>query len=301
MCSRDVRGSDGLRGRPSRAAGISAFAMAGWVALAATGCVAPHTSGAPSVGWAFSGAPLPQRAVRPAPPGRLPDGARVIRVSLPVQSKAGICAPVVVSGLLAHYSIDVSPTWLERRAGTTSKSGTNVQRILDIVREDILPGSGADLHEHLGFGTERFTRLFLAYNRLADAHSGARRIFWTPGAEIRVDRALARADPALLRKAANAMSGRGAFWNAVRKSIDRGDPLLWGVVIGILDEPGLPSSQPPGGHLRLIVGYRDSPREIVFADPWGPAHAAKRLPLADAWAETATLHSFQIRPAKKGN
>ena len=265
-------------------------------AVAAGGCAAPRAGDAPaSPGWAFSDAPLPRRAVRPAPPETLPDGARILRVALAVQTEPGTCAPVVVSGLLAHYGLDVSPEWLERRAGTTPEGGTNVQRLLDLVRADLLPGTGAALHEHLGFGTERFTRLFLAYNRLADAHPGARRLFWMPGSEIRIERTLARADPALLREAANAVPGRDAFWRAVRRAVDRGDPLLWGVVVGILDEPGLPPSQTAGGHLRLVVGYRERPREIVFADPWGPAHAAKRIPLADAWAETATLHSLRMR------
>lgn len=263
-------------------------------ALAAAGCVGPRAATVPDEGWAFAEGPLPRRAGRPAPPETLADGARLVHVELPVQTEPGTCAPVVVSGLLAHYGIGVSPEWLETRAGTTPDGGTSVQRLLDVVRDDVLPGSGAELCEYLGFGTERFKRLFLAYNRLADARSGTSRIHWMPGAEIPVEKKLALADPALLREAANDLPGRRAFWRAIRRSIDGGDPLLWGVVIGILDEPLLPPTQTRGGHLRLIVGYRDHPREVVFADPWGPAHAAKRLPLADAWAETATLHTLHV-------
>lgn len=263
-------------------------------ALAAVGCAGPRAATAPDEGWAFAEGPLLRRAVCPAQPETLDDGAHLVRVALPVQTEPGTCAPVVVSGLLAHYGIGVSPEWLETRAGTTPDGGTSVQRLLNVVRDDVLPGSGAELREHLGFGTERFTRLFLAYNRLADARPGARRIHWMPGAEIPVEKKLSLADPELLREAANDLPGRRAFWRAIRHSIDNGDPLLWGVVVGILDEPLLPPTQTRGGHLRLIVGYRDHPREVVFADPWGPAHAAKRLPLADAWAETATLHALHV-------
>ena len=276
-------------------ASLAAIGCAALTAMLAAGCVAPRAPEIPAEGWAFSEDPLPRRAKSPALPETLPDGARLLRVALPVQTEPGTCAPVVVSGLLAHYGLDISPEWLEQQAGTTPEGGTNVKRLLDIVRTDALPGSGAELREHLGFGTERFTRLFLAYNRLAETRPGARHIFWMPGSAIRIERALMRADPELLREAANAMPGRSSFWRAIRQSIDHGDPLLWGVVVGILNEPGLPSSQTPGGHLRLIVGYRDNPREVVFADPWGPAHAAKRLPFADAWAETATLHSLRVR------
>ncbi len=261
----------------------------------AAGCATTDGTVLPREGWAFSSAPRPRKALRPAPPETLPDGARLVRVTLPLQTDPGTCAPVVVSGLLAHYGMPISPEWLERHAGTTPDGGTNVQHLLGIVGREVLPGSGAVLHEHLGFGTERFKRLFVAYNRLADARPGTRRIYWMPGAaDLRVDRKLALADPALLRKAANSLPGRERFWRIVQDAINGGDPLLWGVVVGIVPEPLLPSTQTRGGHLRLIVGYRERPREVVFADPWGPAHAAKRLPLDDAWTETATLHSLHV-------
>ena len=268
--------------------------MAVCAALVAAGCIGPRAATAPDEGWAFTSAPRPRKALCPAPPETLPDGARLVRVALPLQTDPGTCAPVVVSGLLAHYGMPISPEWLERHAGTTPDGGTNVQHLLGIVGREVLPGSGAVLHEHLGFGTERFKRLFLAYNRLADARPGTRRIHWMPGAEIPVEKKLALADPALLREAANSLPGRERFWRIVREAVNGGDPLLWGVVVGIVPEPLLPPPQTRGGHLRLIVGYRDHPREVVFSDPWGPSHAAKRLPLADAWAETATLHSLHV-------
>ena len=245
--------------------------------LAAAGCVSP-----------------PLKARRPRPPVALPDGTRIVNIRVPLQTERGTCAPVVASGVLSYYGIPRPAEWLERRAGTTPGDGTDVRRLLDLLREDVLPGTGAELREHLGFGPERFTRLFRAYNRLAEKQPGAKRLHWIPDGKLHVQKVLARADPALLREAANAQPGREAFWRDIRRAIDAGDPLLWGVVLGIADEPKLPAAAAGSGHLRLIVGYRAAGREIVFADPWGRGHAAKRMSLEGAWAETATLHSLHV-------
>lgn len=247
------------------------------VVLAVAGCVSP-----------------PLKARRPRPAAQMSDGTRMVQVRLPVQTEQGTCAPVVTSGVLSYYGIPKSADWLERRAGTTNGGGTDVQRLLNVLRNDVLPGSGAVLREHLGFGMERFERLFKTYNRLAQDKPGAKRIFWTEGAKLRVEKMTVCADPELFQKAANAQPGRDAFWRDVCRAVDRGDPLLWGVVLGVVEEQNLPASVAHGGHFRLIVGYRTASQEIVFADPWGPQHAAKRMPLESAWAETATLHSLHV-------
>lgn len=202
----------------------------------------------------------------------------------------GTCATATAASLLRYYGIPCLPEQLEPLAHTTPESGTDVQKLLVRINADILPGTGLSLREHFGFGTARFVRFLREYNLRAGQRPGTRRLYWMPP-DIHLERAFSRADPALLREVAQTQPGKDCFWNAVTGSIDKGDPLLWGVILGAAPEPGL-SGRPRGGHLRLIVGYRESPRAILFSDPWGPEHAAKELPLDDAWTETMTLHSF---------
>ena len=284
MCNRRFAGSQVCRFASSLSRGVAGSQVPRFaglqvlvVVLAVAGCVSP-----------------PLKARRPRPPVVLQDGTRIVDIRVPRQTERGTCAPVVTSGVLSYYGIPRSAGWLERRAGTTTDDGTDVRRLLDVLREEVLPGTGAQLREHLGFGPERFTRLFRAYNQLAEGHPDAKRLHWIPDGKLHVQKVLAHADPALLRQAANAQPGREAFWRDIRRAVDAGDPLLWGVVLGITQEPKLPPAAAGSGHFRLIVGYRAAGREIVFADPWGPGHAAKRMSLEGAWAETATLHSLHV-------
>lgn len=58
-------------------------------------------------------------------------------------------------------------------------------------------------------------------------------------------------------------------------------PLFWGVTLGTYPEPGL--MQANGGHTRLIIGYNDRKKEILYADIWGAGHELKRMPAEWAW------------------
>ncbi len=75
------------------------------------------------------------------------------------------------------------------------------------------------------------------------------------------------------------------FKNRIHETIDRGHPLCWEVVLGLVKEPLL-TPQTAGGHVRLIIGYNKARDTIIFSDSWGPDHAAKEIPLTDAFIET---------------
>ena len=79
---------------------------------------------------------------------------------------------------------------------------------------------------------------------------------------------------------------------SVRESIDRANPVIWAVHLGIIPEPDIPQAQ--GGHIRLIIGYNAKTAEILYSDSWGPKHELKRMKIADAWAETFGL--YVMRP-----
>lgn len=87
-------------------------------------------------------------------------------------------------------------------------------------------------------------------------------------------------------------SAMGGFERKIKLHVDKGVPLLWSVMLGVIPEPSVKASQPTG-HMRLIVGYNEKTKEIVYSDSWGIGNEAKRMPLADAWAINTGLLTIE--------
>jgi hypothetical protein len=85
------------------------------------------------------------------------------------------------------------------------------------------------------------------------------------------------------------------FLSEVRKQISLGVPVLWSLELGIYPEPGL--MQARGGHMRLIIGYNDKKKELLYSDSWGAGHELKRMP-AD-WAFSVTRSAMYMKPTKR--
>ena len=64
------------------------------------------------------------------------------------------------------------------------------------------------------------------------------------------------------------------------------------MTLGLYPEPEIP--QASGGHMRLIIGYNEKTKEILYTDTWGAGHELKRMP-AD-WAFAITHSAFYLRP-----
>ena len=80
--------------------------------------------------------------------------------------------------------------------------------------------------------------------------------------------------------------------NAIKPYIMAGIPVFWSVQLGIVPEP-LRLSQTRGGHLRLITGFDEEKKTLIFSDSWGAAHTEKEMPLADAIAITTGRQVMQ--------
>ena len=59
--------------------------------------------------------------------------------------------------------------------------------------------------------------------------------------------------------------------------------MRWSVQWGIVPEPKR-LSQTRGGHLRLIIGFDEEKKTVIFSDSWGAEHTDKEMPMADAIA-----------------
>ena len=87
------------------------------------------------------------------------------------------------------------------------------------------------------------------------------------------------------------------FTSLVKEYANKGIPLLWALELGkAVEIPPLPGSgQTGGGHMRMIIGYNDAKKQILFTDSWGAGHELKRMALLDAYDVTIGLFSMAPR------
>jgi hypothetical protein len=87
------------------------------------------------------------------------------------------------------------------------------------------------------------------------------------------------------------------FASLVKEYANKGIPLLWALELGKAAEiPPLPGSgQTRGGHMRMIIGYNDAKKQVIFTDSWGAGHELKRMALLDAYDVTIGLFSMAPR------
>ncbi|MEM9281138.1 MAG: C39 family peptidase [Verrucomicrobiota bacterium] len=84
------------------------------------------------------------------------------------------------------------------------------------------------------------------------------------------------------------------FHKMIRKSIDDGIPLLWGLELGRFPEEPSISMQTGGGHMRMIIGYNEQEGRVIFSDSWGAGHEFKTMAANDAYRATSGL--FLLKP-----
>ncbi len=87
------------------------------------------------------------------------------------------------------------------------------------------------------------------------------------------------------------------FEKVIQKSIDDGIPLLWGLTLGEYPEEPPIAVQQGGGHMRMIIGYNNDTRRLIFTDSWGAGHEMKRMAFDDAYNASHGL--FTMTPTVK--
>lgn len=221
---------------------------------------------------------------------------RLLGIPLELQAGRSHCAPATMAAVMNYYGIATDQRTLAVEVGSTRDTGTDVESMLGIVARSCAQ-YGIEVETLVDFDYARYRRTILAYNRLA-RKAGAKRLWFTDRGHLDLAKTFETADIGLLRRTFGRRE-RAAFRKAVQGGIDAGAPLIWGVVLGIAPELEL-APYGRGGHLRLIIGYNAATEEILYADPWGPGHALKRMPLADAQAITMSLHRLKRATPARG-
>jgi hypothetical protein len=82
------------------------------------------------------------------------------------------------------------------------------------------------------------------------------------------------------------------FEKLVRRSIDGGVPVLWSLLLGMHPEEPAISLQASGGHMRMIIGYNDRTKRVIFSDSWGAGHEMKRMTYDHAYKASTGIYTM---------
>jgi hypothetical protein len=218
-------------------------------------------------------------------------GGDVFIANIPMvdQGDKGYCAVATAARLFNYYEVPADQHELAQVAGNEAGGGgTNPDEMESALRK--ISGKYKTRFQtllDLDYSSRKYQSFMAKYNRAAKklgkkVLDTERYIYFIGGL-----------DPEVLRE----VNGTGVtyerFMRIVHDNIDKGVPVMWGLQLGMFPENGQAARQAKGGHMRLIIGYNDSKKEIIFSDSWGAGHEKKRMAAPDASAATMGLYLLQ--------
>lgn len=171
------------------------------------------------------------------------------------QGPKGYCVVATAQRLLEYYGIPADQHQLAQVAGSDAEKGTN----------------SLAMSEALGKIDYRFKTRFKIH---AMGHEN--RLVQVDERKMTVGRDFPQSQ----------------FEKTIRSSIDNGVPLLWALVLGQYPEDPPIAMQQGGGHMRMIIGYNDEAKQVIFSDSWGAGHEMKRMSMAHAYQASQGLFTM---------
>ncbi len=221
-----------------------------------------------------------------------PNGdVQIVGVPMVDQGERGYCVAATIARLQLYFGMEADTHEVAQWVNASPTAGTNPVEMMDALQR-FGTRLGLSTRRHLALDPPSLERLVQQYNRKA-RRSGKPAV--ELGRVVRVGAVFAAMDSELL------IESRGQqrreferFLGLVRRYVDEGMPLAWTLVLGKVPESGR-TPQTAGGHMRLIIGYNDRTRELIFSDSWGAGHEAKRIAMDHAWAVTVGLYTIEPR------
>ena len=220
---------------------------------------------------------------------------RIDNVPMVDQGQKGYCAAAVSERVLRYYGHPIDEHQIAQMAGTRAEGGTSVSEMIETVRTVgskcrlgfvqivSMAGSMGEIRKDL----ERYNKAAKALKRPALVYDD-----FLEDHTFQVNAMRRAMEPEVLLAMRKKDSRFKRFLAGVKKQVDQGIPVFWGVTLGYFPEPDVPQSG--GGHMRLIIGYNAKTHEILYTDSWGPGHELKRMPEDRAFA--ITHDAFFLKP-----
>ena len=218
------------------------------------------------------------------------------------QGQKGYCAAATSERVMRYYGVEVDEHEIGQAAGTTADGGTSTKEMketIDMIGKRFRLATQTlygDFDKNVDDRIQGLEKEVASYNKAAKKlkkaeiaesvyiHRSGNMIQYDPRA---VDTAM---DPEVLMdmKVNGAQKSRyRKFMSDIHQYVNQGIPLIWGVKFGVYPEPN--TKQELGYHIRLIIGYNDKKREILYSDTWGSGHELKRMPADWAWTISRCL------------
>ncbi len=224
-------------------------------------------------------------------------GYRYLEVPMVDQGMKGYCAVAVLERILRYYGSEVDQHQLAQLTNT-GVYGTTRDDMLDAIKkaDNRLGVKMRELDsDDSFFKIYDFLKMVDDYNRTAKK---ARRKTINPDDfkvvqdnyySYNIVKLMTKMEPDIfVQSRCRDRKKLSKFIENVKKNIDTGVPIGWCVLLGLVPEKQK-NPQPGGGHMRLIIGYSDANKEIVFTDSWGAKHEFKTMNYDEAWAMTTWL------------
>ncbi|MEI6714889.1 MAG: C39 family peptidase [Verrucomicrobiota bacterium] len=197
------------------------------------------------------------------------------------QGEKGYCVVASAERVLRYYGMRVDQNELAQLAGSDPSKGTMFQAAMEGLKTAghrlqfrVKPVDEPEFKE--------FEVLVQEYNRRV-AKTDKEAIIAPLVGMIDTSKVMLSMKPDVLRAIrASQKSAFTKFQKSVALCVDSGQPLMWGVLLGLVPEKGT-NVQTAGGHARLIIGYNTRTNELLYTDSWGAGHELKRMSMEDAW------------------
>ena len=212
------------------------------------------------------------------------------------QGQKGYCAAAVSERVLRYYGNTVDEHEIAQQAGTTAEGGTSISAMKEVVKTvGQKNGLGFQSVVSMSAGLGDLEDEIAKYNKAAKVEKKPEISLaqFTHGNMINVSEMHEAMDAKVIYRMRQKDPKLKKFSSGVRQQVNAGIPVFWGVTLGIYPEKGV-NPQTRGGHMRLIIGYNDKKKEILFTDTWGEGHELKRMP--EDWAFTITHDAFFLKP-----
>ncbi len=203
------------------------------------------------------------------------------------QGQKGYCAVASAERVVRYYGLDVDQHEMAQIANT-SEMGTSMGEM-----EAALKSATGKLHvkttKHFDLDERQFNADVKAYNQEAKK-AGEIEMKVEEGYMLNPMYFWQKAKPEIFREVKIKQAGFDRFTGKIEEYINQGIPVCWALQLGMFKEEGLPQSR--GGHMRLILGYNKTTKDILYSDSWGKGHEMKRMPAANAWCMTMALYTM---------
>lgn len=216
----------------------------------------------------------------------------VVLTGIPMvdQGRKGYCVVASAERVLRYYGVRVDANELAQLANSSASEGTSVEAMTASLKK--LAGRfKIHVRSRIDYDYNTFLSVIRDYNWAAKKEK-APQIVISNSSIIDLSDYYGKMKPEVLRAGRmRTTAGFRTFERHIKTNIDKGVPLLWSVMLGIVPENG--KNLPHGGHMRLIIGYNDKTQEILYSDSWGRGNELKRMPQADAWAITTNMATVE--------